>query len=182
MVEPLPAALRLPRVVNSAGKAACGPSAGGRAPHTPTLQELVASVELRGLGIAYVISRKVWLALSALGVLVAVALALLPVRVHFASDPLLRLRDLDPELSPPAATADCGSPRNSLNTSAKGTSLYELARASACRDAGRRRLAVAAAAGSLIIVLGLVGAASVQRGRLGTSRPSTAPIAPVPSG
>jgi hypothetical protein len=129
--------------------------------------------------------RKAWLALSAVGVLVGLAIALLPVRVHFASDPLLRLRDLDPELSPPAATADCGSPRHAADTAAKGTSLYELARASACRDAGRRRLAVALAAGCNIVLLGLIGAVSVSRGGLRPTppvRPSAAASVPIPSG
>lgn len=148
------------------------------------------------------VPRKAWLALSAVGVLVAVLTALLPVRVHFAGDPLLRLRDLDPELSPPVATADCGSPRHARNATARGTSLYELARASACRDAGQRRLAVALAAGAALVVLGLVGAASISRGGLrpppgrpgrgprparpagpdGPVLPSTDPTAPVPSG
>lgn len=129
------------------------------------------------------IPKKAWLALGILGVVVGVAIALIPVQVQFAGDPLLRLRDLDPELSPPAATADCGSPRQSLNTEARGTSLYELARANACRDAGRRRLAVALATGASIVALGLVGAASVDRGglRLPARQPSTTPLVPVPS-
>ena len=128
------------------------------------------------------IPRKVWLGLSLFGLVVGLVVALVPVRVQFGSDPLLRLRDLDPELSPPAATADCGRPRQASRATARGTSLYELARASACRAAGRRRLAVAVAAGAAIAVLGLLGAVSATRGRqprLPRPRPSTAPPAPV---
>jgi len=125
-----------------------------------------------------VLPKKAWLAVSAVGILVGVVIALVPVRVQFAQDPLLRLRDLDPELSPPAATADCGSPRASSRATARGTSLYEVARAAACRDAGRRRLAVAVATGAAVVMLGLVGAAGVDWGGL---RPSKTAAAPVPS-
>lgn len=125
------------------------------------------------------IPRKVWLGLSLFGLVVGLVVALVPVRVQFGSDPLLRLRDLDPELSPPAATVDCGRPRQASQATARGISLYELARASACRDAGRRRLAIALATGAAIVVLGLVGAASVTRGGLPRPRLSTAPPAPV---
>jgi hypothetical protein len=95
--------------------------------------------------------------LCAIGVALAVVFALIPVGVHFDSDPLLRLRQLDPELSPPAPTAQCGSPITNLRTEPTGTSLYEIARAHACQEAGIRRLLVAVAAGSLLVMLGLVG-------------------------
>jgi hypothetical protein len=127
-----------------------------------------------------VVPKKAWLGLSAIGILVGVVIALVPITVHFGGDPLLRLRDLDPELSPPAATAECGSPASALDTTPRGTSLYELARASACQDAGRRRLAVAIATGAGIVMLGLVGAASVGRVDRGSLRPSKTPPAPVP--
>ncbi len=123
--------------------------------------------------------KKVWLALGAVGVLVGAVIAVLPVRVQFARDPLLRLRDLDPELSPPAATAECGSPARSINVKPRGTSLYELARARACQDAGRRRLLIAWATGDVIVIVGLIGIVGVDRGG---HRPSKAPPAPVPSG
>ncbi len=127
------------------------------------------------------IPKRAWLALCLLGLGVGLVIALVPVRVEFAGDPLLRLRDLDPELSPPAAAADCGRPRQASRVTAQGTSLFELARARACRDAGRRRLAVALATGGTMVALGLVGAASVARGGLMPHRPSTKPPAPVPS-
>ncbi len=93
----------------------------------------------------------------AIGVLVAIVFAIVPVGVHFGDDPLLRLRQLDPELSPPGTTAVCGSPVRSLGLKATDTTLYEVARAGACRAAARRRLLVAVAAGSAIVMLGLVG-------------------------
>lgn len=104
--------------------------------------------------------RKLAFLVSALGVVVAVALAVIPVTVHFADDPLLRLRQLDPQLSPPAATADCGSPLRSLNTRATGTSLFDLALASACRHAARRRVLIAVAGGSILVLAGLLGLAA----------------------
>jgi hypothetical protein len=120
-------------------------------------------------------------------VLVGVAIALLPIGVHFAGDPLLRLRDLDPELSPPAATAECGSPLGSLKTTAKGTSLHELARVHACREAARRRLLIAAAVAGAIIMFGLVARAAAGRGGLvhllrSGAEPGTKPPVPVASG
>jgi hypothetical protein len=101
--------------------------------------------------------------LCAIGVAVAVVFALIPVGVRFDSDPLLRLRQLDPELSPPAATAVCGSPVSNLRNEPTGTNLYEIARAHACEEAGFRRLLIAVAAGSLIVMFGLVGLAGSTR-------------------
>lgn len=102
------------------------------------------------------------------GVLVAVVFALVPVSVTFGDDPLLRLRELDPELSPPPNTAHCGSPVRSLDVPPGGTSLHELARANACEDAARRRLAAAVAGGAVIFVFGLVG-------RVGSAPPPERP-------
>jgi hypothetical protein len=106
------------------------------------------------------VPRKLAFFVSALGVVVAVALAIIPVTVHFAADPLLRLRQLDPQLSPPAATADCGSPLRSLNTRAKSTSLFDFALASACRHAARRRVLIAVASGSILVLAGLLSLAA----------------------
>ncbi|HEX6596054.1 MAG TPA: hypothetical protein VF045_03915 [Acidimicrobiales bacterium] len=89
--------------------------------------------------------------------LVAVVFALVPVSVTFGNDPLLRLRELDPELSPPPNNAHCGSPVRSLDVAPADTSLHELARANACEDAARRRLAAAVAGGAVLFVFGLVG-------------------------
>ena len=92
----------------------------------------------------------------------AVVFALVPVTVRFGDDPLLRLRELDPELSPPPTNAVCGSPVRSLSVEPVDTSLYELARASACEDAARRRLAAAVAGGLLIVVAAQLGRAATS--------------------
>ena len=94
--------------------------------------------------------------------LVTVVFALVPVTVRFGDDPLLRLRELDPELSPPPTNAVCGSPVRSLNVQPRDTSLYELARANACENAGRRRLAAAVAGGLVIVVVALLGRAATS--------------------
>ena len=104
--------------------------------------------------------RRLCVLLCLIGIAVAVVVALTPVRVRFDNDPLLRLRQLDPELSPPPPVAACGSPLSNLHNEPTGTNLYEIARAHACQDAGTRRLVVAVAAGSLIVMLGLVGLAA----------------------
>ncbi len=101
-----------------------------------------------------------------IGVILAVLFAVLPVGVRFDNDPLLRLRQLDPELSPPEATAVCGSPVRNLRNEPEGTDLYDVARAHACQEAGARRLLAAVAAGSAVVMLGLVGLAE------GGSRPN----------
>lgn len=97
--------------------------------------------------------------------MVAAVFAIVPVGVHFGDDPLLRLRQLDPELSPPGTTAVCGSPVVGLGLKATGTTLYEVARAGACRAAARRRLLIAVAAGSAIVMFGLVGMAARESRR-----------------
>ena len=106
--------------------------------------------------------RKVWVLVCALGVVVAVVFALIPVGTDFGNDPLLRLRQLDPVLSPPDTTAVCGSPLRTFNSKAEGATLYELARNNACRTAARRRLLASVAAGSAIVMLGLIGLAARQ--------------------
>ena len=103
--------------------------------------------------------RKLWVLVCLLGILIAVLFAVLPVGVRFDSDPLLRLRELDPELSPPEATAVCGSPLRNLRNQPEDPSLYEVARSNACQQAGARRLLAAVAAGSAVVMLGLVGLA-----------------------
>ncbi len=95
--------------------------------------------------------------MCAVGVALAVVFAILPVSARFADDPLLRLRQLDPELSPPTASAVCGSPVRNLNPEPTGPTLYELARADACQHAARRRLGVALATGGVIVMIGLLG-------------------------
>ena len=92
-----------------------------------------------------------------MGVAVAVVFALVPVGVHFDNDPLLRLGQLDPQLSPQPATAVCGSPVSNLRNEPQGISLYEAARAHACEQASVRRLLAAVAAGTAIVMAGLIG-------------------------
>jgi hypothetical protein len=104
--------------------------------------------------------RTVWVLLCALGVVLAVVFALIPVGTDFGDDPLLRLRQLDPVLSPPDTTALCGSPLRTFNAEAQGATLYDLARNNACRSAARRRLLIATASGAAIVMLGLTGLAA----------------------
>ena len=104
--------------------------------------------------------RKLWLLVCLLGVFVAVVFIVLPVGVNFADDPLLRLRDLNPELSPPAPTASCGSAIASLDVHPRDTTLFELARANACERAARRRVFGSVAAGAIVVVAGLTGLAA----------------------
>ncbi|MDQ4098291.1 MAG: hypothetical protein M3144_10540 [Actinomycetota bacterium] len=111
--------------------------------------------------------RKAWSLVALIGVVIAVVFALIPVGVNFGDDPLLRLRQLDPQLSPPVATAVCGSPISHLTVTPEGTSLYEVARATACERASRRRLAVAVAAGLLLVTLAFTGLAAHRLQRSG---------------
>jgi HEAT repeat protein len=131
--------------------------------------------------------RKLWLLVCALGVVLAAVFALLPVGTDFGSDPLLRLRQLDPVLSPPDTTAVCGSPLRTFNSKPEGGTLYELARNNACRSAARRRLLIALALGAAIVMVGLLGLAAARdpalmtgfgypwsEGNVGRGRPETA--------
>jgi hypothetical protein len=120
--------------------------------------------------------------LCALGVVVAVVLLLVPVGTDFSGHPLLRLRQLDPELSPPAPTARCGRPLAALRDTAGNTTLYELARADACREAARRRVAVAFAAGGVILVAGLLGLFGDRVPFHPAQRAARAPAAARPTG
>lgn len=104
--------------------------------------------------------RRFWLLVCAFGVLVAVVFAIVPTTVDFGNDPLLRLRELDPELTPPKTTAVCGSPVTHLNPKPANPSLYEVARAGACDRAAHRHLFGAVAAGAIVLMLGLLGLAT----------------------
>ena len=103
------------------------------------------------------VPRKLWVLLCALGGVLAVVFALIPVGTDFGDDPLLRLRQLDPVLSPPDTTAVCGSPLRTFNAEPEGATLYELARNNACRAAARRRLLAATATGAVLFMTGLTG-------------------------
>ncbi len=106
---------------------------------------------------------------GALGVVIAVVFALIPVGTDFGDDPLLRLRQLDPVLSPPDTTAVCGSPLRTFNSEPGGATLYELARDNACRTAARRRLLAALAAGAAIVMLAINGLVASRNPDLVTS-------------
>ena len=131
--------------------------------------------------------RKLWLLVCAIGVVIAAVFALIPVGVDFGDDPLLRLRQLDPVLSPPDTTAMCGSPVRNFDPHPEGNTLHELARTNACRAATRRRLLVAAALGAVILMTGLIGLTASRdpdlitsfgypwpEGNVGRGRPETA--------
>lgn len=96
-----------------------------------------------------------WLVIG--GVVLVFVLVALPVRATIADDPVLRLRRLDPELAQLRVEVSCGRPLGALDTEARSLAFHEVARAEACREAGRRRVAVATALGGLLVVLGLLG-------------------------
>ena len=101
--------------------------------------------------------RKLWVLVCALGVGLGAVFALVPVGTDFGEDPLLRLRELDPVLSPPDTKAVCGSPIRTFNAEPEGATIYELARGNACRTAARRRLLAAVAGGAVVVMVGLIG-------------------------
>lgn len=103
--------------------------------------------------------RKAWAALCLLGLFIAVTFSVLPVSARFGDDPLLRLRDLNPELSPPSPTAVCGAAIRSLDVQPADTSLFAVAQAHACERAGQRRVFGSIAVGAILIMVGLLGMA-----------------------
>lgn len=117
------------------------------------------------------LSRRGALALGVAGLLVAALAALIPVSVHFADDPLLNLRRLDPRLDPAQATADCGSPVRNLAGPAAGADFYDLARAGACQQASRRRVSAGLAVAALLVTAGFLGLVNARSRRsTGTMR------------
>ena len=101
--------------------------------------------------------RRVWAAICVFGLFVAVTFSILPVSARFGDDPLLRLRDLNPELSPPSPSAVCGAAIGSLDVQPVDTSLFEVAKAHACERAGQRRVFGSMAAGAILVMIGLLG-------------------------
>jgi len=101
--------------------------------------------------------KRVWRAISVFGLFLVVTLSVLPVGARFGDDPLLRLRELNPELSPPSPTAECGAAVGSLDVQPLDTSLFEVARARACERAARRRVYGSVAAGAILVMIGLLG-------------------------
>ena len=97
------------------------------------------------------------------GLAVTALLLLLPVHVSFGDDPVLRLQGFDRQRSFLATSVSCGSAPSNL-TAAEGTrSLYEVARDAACHRAGVRRVWVALAIGSVLVVGSLLGMVATTR-------------------
>ncbi|HVF13406.1 MAG TPA: hypothetical protein VM942_02335 [Acidimicrobiales bacterium] len=105
-------------------------------------------------------ARRLSAVVSVLGVLIAGAFLAMPVEASVDDDPLMRLREFD--AAPTAALpVVCGSALSEPPTSG-GASLYDLARENACRDASLRRLLTAGAAGSLVLISGLLALAAAS--------------------
>ena len=122
---------------------------------------------LRRLGRFHPSPRGLCVALVALGLVSAVALAVLPVDVAFGSDPLLRLHAFGNRSHLPVTGVDCGSPVGNLTGGADSFGLYGLARDKACQRASSRRMATGVAAGGAVAMLACVGLAGVRRREVG---------------
>jgi len=96
------------------------------------------------------------------------AILVLPVEAALDDDPLFRLAPFSPALTQGAASVDCGVPVSNFGRRSEGLSLYDLALDHACRAAASRRAATAAAAVSMIAVLGLITAAGPGNRRKAT--------------
>jgi hypothetical protein len=107
--------------------------------------------------------RALCLTLAALGVVSAVALAVLPVEAAFGADPLLRLHGFGNRSEQPVSGVDCGSPLGNLTRHTDGLSLYGLALDDACQHASTRRVATGLASGGMVAMLALVGLAALAR-------------------
>ncbi len=111
--------------------------------------------------------RQLSVALTVLAVSAGLAVLVLPVRVAFADDPLLRLQPFSPGLDQVATEVDCGAPVSNLGRRTDGVSLYGLARDGACREAATRRVATGVAAFAVIGLLGLITLAGNRSRELG---------------
>lgn len=108
--------------------------------------------------------RRLCAALAALGVVSALALALIPVDAAFGADPLLRLHSFANRSDQLAADVSCGSPVGNLTRTPEGLGFYGIARDNACQKASARRVATGIAAGGTVAMLALVGlAAAAER-------------------
>ncbi len=94
------------------------------------------------------------------GIVFALALLFVPVRASFGDDPVLRLQGFDRQRSFLATSVSCGSASSNLAAPEGTRTLYEVARDAACHRAGVRRVWLAVAVGSLLVVgrfVGMVG-------------------------
>jgi hypothetical protein len=97
------------------------------------------------------------------GLAATTMLLLVPVRASFGDDPVLRLQGFDRQRSFLATSVSCGAAPSNL-TAAEGTrTLYEVARDAACHRAGVRRVWVAVAVGSVLVVGSLLGMVTMTR-------------------
>ncbi len=114
-------------------------------------------------------ARRLAAAVSILGVMIATAFLALPVEASVDDDPLMRLRQFD--AAPAAAqSVECGSALGEATAASGGATLYDLARDNACRDASLRRLLTAGAAGSLVLISGLLAMAAASSRLPGKAR------------
>jgi len=98
---------------------------------------------------------------TVLGVMIAAAFLVLPVDATVDGDPLMRLRNFD--AAPNAAgSVECGTALGEAPAGTGGASLYELARDDACRTASLRRVLTAGAAGSVVVLSGLLALAAAS--------------------
>ena len=113
-------------------------------------------------------ARRLAAAVSILGVMIATAFLAMPVEASVDNDPLMRLRQFD--AAPAGAqSVTCGTALSEAPTGS-GASLYDLARDNACRDASLRRLLTAGAAGSLVLISGLLAMAAASSRLPGKAR------------
>ncbi|HWC10055.1 MAG TPA: hypothetical protein VG455_02420 [Acidimicrobiales bacterium] len=97
------------------------------------------------------------------GVVLALALLFVPVRASFGDDPILRLQGFDRQRSFLATSVSCGPAPSNLIAGEGTRSLYEVARDAACHRAGVRRVWLAAAVGSVLVVGGFLGMVATAR-------------------
>lgn len=106
-------------------------------------------------------ARRLAAVVAVLGVIIAFAFLSLPVDASVDNDPLMRLRTFD--AAPAAAVwVECGTALGEGPAASGGASLYDLARATACRDASLRRVLTAGAAGAVVVLSGLLAMAAAS--------------------
>ncbi len=91
------------------------------------------------------------------GIVLALGLLFFPVRASFGDDPVLRLQGFDRQRSFLATSVSCGAAPSNLVAPEGTRTLYEVARDAACHRAGVRRVWVAVALGSVLVVGGFLG-------------------------
>ena len=95
-------------------------------------------------------------ALVLVGLLAAGASLSVPVDASFGDDPILRLRAFGRAQDAPVARVDCGTAIEGLRADDEPPTIYGLARERACQREAWRRTLSAAAAASVVLVLGFL--------------------------